>query len=501
MENKLIALEAQYGGYDNNVPRRKISASDPRGQAALTRPGGMIGGDRMSPQHHYYAPAYAQYLTPKVSDRPLVLVEIGVLRGVGLAIWADLLPSGSRIIGLDIDLSHFNDNRSVLESLGAFQKNTVEVYEWDQFSNTSDDLEVIVSGERVDIVIDDGCHFDDAISRTITAMCPYLADGFVYFIEDNKRYCGIFKQTMMGLVKGFFPRLMVDKHGELTVLKDGGLAEWVKKYIGYLPDFEHPRSFNEKINWKKLHDRNPLLPVTADKYAVRRYVKNVLGTTDILKPLLHVTDDPESIPFDVLPADYVIKPNHMSGCNIFVRDGQADQRDIVTKCRKWLNEKYAPYAMEWAYEPIKPMILIEMMVPSTPDSYKLHVFHGKCELIQLSRGSIEDKHRLTFTLYDLDWHKLDVRYVHDSADPIPRPGFLDKMISYAERLAAPFDYVRIDFCIGPGDHIYFEEVTHYPVSGHASIRPVAFDYDLGAKWHIRENYWLTDWPERTAPWT
>jgi len=64
--------------------------------------------------------------------------------------------------------------------------------------------------------------------------------------------------------------------------------------LGYSLNLKNPQSFNEKIVWKKIYDRNPLLPITADKVQVRSYIKEVLGeeqAQEILIPLLYVTDN------------------------------------------------------------------------------------------------------------------------------------------------------------------------------------------------------------------
>lgn len=61
----------------------------------------MIGGDRML--HHGYAKKYAEYLLPFLNRvQPVTVLECGILRDTGIAIWCDLFQEG-RIIGLDID--------------------------------------------------------------------------------------------------------------------------------------------------------------------------------------------------------------------------------------------------------------------------------------------------------------------------------------------------------------------------------------------------------------
>ena len=38
---------------------------------------------------------------------------------------------------------------------------------------------------------------------------------------------------------------------------------------GYKLNLKNPKTYNEKIQWIKLHDLNPLMPKCCDKYAVR----------------------------------------------------------------------------------------------------------------------------------------------------------------------------------------------------------------------------------------
>ena len=481
MIEKLIQLEKKYGGVKKGIPRRKVSPLDPRNPEKIQN-GGMLGGNRMDPDEHNYSPHYARYLEKKIDqDKPLVLIELGVLCGTGLAIWADLLPKGSRIIGLDIDLSHFSDNRENLENAGAFQKNAVEVHEFDQFIDNTEYLCHILRGDLVDIVADDGVHFHNAILQSMINLYPYLEKDFVYFVEDNRT---VFRKIMAA-----FPKLTVDRQGYMSIITGPTFKQWISRATGYEINYLIPKTYNEKINHKKLFDRNPLLPLTADKYRAREWVADQLGTDAVLKPLLYVTDNPDDIPWEDLPADFVVKPNHLSGAYRIIRDGNIDRDDILTACKNWLSRQYAPFSMEWAYLPIKPVILIEQLLDNRPESYKFHTFHGKVKFVKVISGGIEAKKNRCFTFFDpVTWEKIPVKWDIYGHEDIPRPAQLDQMIEYAEKLAAPFDYVRVDFALS-GDQIYFEEMTHYPTGGHSTLDPVSFDRAWGDLWTVTPHYW------------
>ena len=203
----LVGSEIKYGGISKKVPRAKVSPKDPRSKKQL-RIGGMVGGDRMF--HHGYAKKYSEYLLPFVKkDHPLTLAEFGILKGTGLAIWCDLFQQ-ARIIGFDIDLGHIHANMENLQALGAFEKNRPELYEYDQFIDNTAYLGTVLQGDPISICIDDGFHSIETILTTLKSVAPYLADDFVYFIEDNKY---VHKQ-----IGDLYPSFSIDSAGEMTVV-------------------------------------------------------------------------------------------------------------------------------------------------------------------------------------------------------------------------------------------------------------------------------------------
>jgi hypothetical protein len=205
----LIGKELFYGGMHTNVKRNKVSHLDPRTPEEIEK-GGMTGGDRMF--HHFYAPHYARFLKPFFNSEPVTLIEIGILKGSGLAIWADLFPK-SQIIGLDIDLENYRNNKENLKAKGGFRENTPKVFEFDQFLDNKEYLSKILNHSKVSIVIDDGIHTEDAILTTLKSVIPYLAEKFVYFIEDHEK--------IGNKLAKLFPEFKVLCFGELTVLTKG----------------------------------------------------------------------------------------------------------------------------------------------------------------------------------------------------------------------------------------------------------------------------------------
>src|SRR5690606_6124591 len=51
-----------------------------------------------------------------------------------------------------------------------------------------------------------------------------------------------------------------------------------KLKMGYNLNLENPQTLNEKIQWLKLYDRTELHTICADKFSVRSYVKDKIGS-------------------------------------------------------------------------------------------------------------------------------------------------------------------------------------------------------------------------------
>jgi hypothetical protein len=272
-----------------------------------------------------------------------------------------------------------------------------------------------------------------------------------------------------------------------------------EKKLGYPLNLKHPKSFNEKMCWRKIYDRNPLFPIIVDKVAVREYISDVLGkerAERVLIPLFMVAQNPRDIPFQALPREFVIKASHGSGMNLLVRETSQLTADvIVRKCEDWLRTPYGVFKHEWAYQRVVPRIVIEPLLKNTHGGpvreFKLHMFDGKCGLIQAHAAKVwDDGSRVingdapTLTFYTADWSRIDVCWVYKSGPSEPRPAQLQEIMEIAEVLSRPFDYIRVDFYITL-EGIKVGELTPYHLSGTGRLEPMEFDFELGSKWRLR----------------
>jgi len=261
-----------------------------------------------------------------------------------------------------------------------------------------------------------------------------------------------------------------------------------RKRLGYPLSLRHPRTFNEKVVWSKLHAHDSLILETASKLGARAYVTRVLGPTtaaEVLVPLLYETGNPETIPFAKLPREYVVKPNHASGWLLFktIANPLADDVILAT-CQRWVRSRFGLLMHEWPYARMPRRVLIEQLLRdetgAIPRDYKLYLFHGRCQIIHVDRDRFGHHTR---NLYDRAFRPLDVQLRHPLGPHQPPPPTFSRMLNLAETLAQPFSFVRIDFYT-IGEAVYVGEFTHWPASGYCPFNPVSFDEWLGMFWQL-----------------
>lgn len=247
----------------------------------------------------------------------------------------------------------------------------------------------------------------------------------------------------------------------------------------------NPQTFTEKLFWRMVTWNQGDMPLRfrelADKYAVRAHVAHHVGEEYLVKLLWH-GNDPRAIPFDRLPTEYVIKPNHAAGQVIIVR-GEADRKEIIRQVSGWLTSDYYWHGREAQYYGIPPRILIEEYLTdengNPPFDYKVYCFNGVPEQI-LVRNHTHD----ICPFFDTAWNLLDVSDEVGAARPwVPKPANLDQMLTLAEKLSAGIGYVRLDFYNLKG-RVYFSEFTFTPAGGIIKYDPECWDLRLGEKWDL-----------------
>ena len=235
-----------------------------------------------------------------------------------------------------------------------------------------------------------------------------------------------------------------------------------------------PRLFTEWVQHRKLYDRDPLLPVLADKVAVKRFVADRLGPEWVIPTLWHGRVLPAQPP---APTPFVVKARHGCGQIAVVRDA-ADWPALRARTRRWSDRRYGYWLDEWAYAHIPRGLLVESYVGDgavLPVDYKCFTFGGRVEFVQVHLDRAGD-HR--WIVMDRDWTRVSPQ-TRDS-DP-PPPATLPRIIAAAEALAHGRDFLRADFYEVAGRPL-FGELTLYPGSGLLRVDPPALNRAMGDHW-------------------
>ncbi|MFG6403754.1 ATP-grasp fold amidoligase family protein [Microbacterium sp. P04] len=273
----------------------------------------------------------------------------------------------------------------------------------------------------------------------------------------------------------------------------------------------NPRTFRDKVRYKMLRDRRPLVVTFADKAAVRDYVASAVGE-QYLPRAFAIVDDPADLRAVELPRAYVVKPTHGSGAAVIVSDAApADARlpaepgswtyrhvrpefaardDIIRLARGWREQLYGQGPnREWAYGRVPRRVIVEEMLAGAggaiPDDYKFFVFHGRCAYVQVDSGRFGIR---TQDFFRPDWQHLPLSGGPPWAAPEPpRPARLGEMIAIAERLGAETDFVRVDLYDVDG-RIVFGELTSFPAGGDSPFDPESFNEEFGRTWRVPRRY-------------
>jgi hypothetical protein len=260
--------------------------------------------------------------------------------------------------------------------------------------------------------------------------------------------------------------------------------------FGEYPNLKNPTTFSEKIIYKELYDRRPILTQVADKIKVRDYVKSRIGS-NYLTEVYQIAQTPEEINWDRLPPSFVVKTNHGSGWNIFAHDkNKLDIKATVSLLSTWINTNYYDHSREWCYKNIPRLVFVEEMLQDDqgkiPTDWKFFVFSGKARFLQVNINRFENNQ---CNFYDRNLDQLKVRYLSrdNFLSDLVFPSNIDEMFDLAERLGEGFDFIRVDLYNVNG-RIIFGELTNYPFAGIVPFEPREFDKQFGEYWTLPKSY-------------
>ena len=268
-----------------------------------------------------------------------------------------------------------------------------------------------------------------------------------------------------------------------------------KRIFGREIDLQHPQTLNEKIQWLKLNERHDYYPVCADKYAMKKWVADLLGTEEYNVPVIYHTPDWRKItPETVNQFPCIVKPNHSSHDYMILRSKEeVNWKQLRRRCRFWLKRDYHVESQEWQYKDIPRQIVVEPLLETKegkiPNDYKLNYLNGKLEFVYVSYDREGINARCVF---DKSWKVIPFywgnsnqkEYVPCPVD-IPAPESFEKMKEIGAKIAQFFKYVRVDFYDVDGK-LYVGEITLHHGGGFDKFRPQEYDRIYGEKLNLNE---------------
>lgn len=260
-------------------------------------------------------------------------------------------------------------------------------------------------------------------------------------------------------------------------------------------DLQNPRTLNEKIQWLKMYERHDYYPICADKYAMKQWVKNLLGTDEYNVPVIYHTNNWRDISAQTVSQfPCIVKPNHSSHDYIILRSAdEVNWRQLRRRCRFWIKRDYYMESREWQYKDIPRQIVVERLLVTKegkiPNDYKLNYFNGKLEFIYVSYDREGVNARCVF---DEKWNVIPFYWGNSNQKEyvpcpvaIPSPKSLEKMKEIGSKIAEFFKYVRVDFYDVDGK-LYIGEITLHHGGGCDKFRPAEYDMIYGDKLSLSE---------------
>lgn len=254
--------------------------------------------------------------------------------------------------------------------------------------------------------------------------------------------------------------------------------------MGKKLNLDNPQTFNEKLQWLKLHDRKDIYTIMVDKYEAKKYVAEHIGEEYII-PTLGVWDSFDDIDFDSLPNQFVLKCTHDSGGLVVCRDKSTfDKNTARKKINRSMKSNFFWFGREWPYKNVKPRIIAEKYMEDTRSSdlkdYKFFCFGGMAKCYKVDFDRFKEHHA---NYFDANGKLLPFgeRICPPLVDrKLDTPKNMEEMRQLAEKLSSEVPFLRADFYDVDGKN-YFGELTFFPASGFGQFTSDEWDQRLG-KW-------------------
>lgn len=262
--------------------------------------------------------------------------------------------------------------------------------------------------------------------------------------------------------------------------------KWRISDMQYPLNLDEPKTFCEKLQWLKLHDRKPIYTTMVDKIEAKKYVASIIGEEYIISTIA-IWNSVDEIDWDVLPNKFVMKCSHDSGGLVICKDkSKLDKSEAYHKMKKGLKRRYFWQNREWPYKDVTPKIIVEQYMEDNKTGelrdYKFFCFSGEPKFCQVISGR---NTAMSIDFFDEEWNHQNFHepsFYPFSKTTIERPTSYGLMWKLAAKLSKNHPFLRVDF-YELDDKVYFGELTFFPTSGMGGFEPIEWDYKFG-EWII-----------------
>lgn len=250
--------------------------------------------------------------------------------------------------------------------------------------------------------------------------------------------------------------------------------------VGKTLNLKNPKTYTEKLQWLKLHDRKPIYSTMVDKFEAKQYIASIVGEEYVI-PTLGVWDNFDEIDFDALPDKFVLKCTHDSGGLVICKDkSKLDKEEARKKIEKSLKTNFYWIGREWPYKNVKPRIIAEKYMAINDEcltDYKLFCFDGEPKMVYISKDKADDP-RTDF--FDARGNALPIRMRDPNSDVPPTiPEQFEQMKQIARKLSSGLIHLRVDFYLIDGK-LYVGELTFYHNGGFSEVKPEEWNHTIGS---------------------
>ena len=263
------------------------------------------------------------------------------------------------------------------------------------------------------------------------------------------------------------------------------LSIMYRAHLGKKLNWKNPKTYNEKLQWLKVNDRNPIYCTMVDKYEAKQYAADRIGCDYIVPLLGGPWETFDEIDFDSLPNQFVLKTTHDCGGVLICKDKTTfDVPSAKLFIQKHLQRNYYLHCREWPYKNIKPRIFAEQYLSDLDTNelrdYKFFCFNGLPQLMFIASERQSTEQETKFDFYDMAFNHLPIINGHpNSSQSIEKPANFERMKELAAILSECIPHVRVDFYESNG-HLYLGELTFSHWGGMVPFEPAEWDEIIGS---------------------